>query len=185
MTQNKKVIAWIDVETNGIDPAECSLLQVACLLTDLTPELNLLSPEGYSSTIFYSDVEIETIKAKTSEYVLEMHSETNLWSLLSEGSTLNEVDSQLFEYITQNTPVGAQILLGGNSINLDRNFINAYLPKTAQSLSYQSIDVTTVAILAEAWYGNIVYEKKYTHDAVQDIEESLAQLKFLQKKVFI
>ena len=174
-------IAWIDVESTGIDASKQKLLQVACLVTD--GELNLLDDEGFSAEIFYASNEVAALKSNVDDYVLNMHTQTGLWDKLPYGRPLAEVDSELKKYLAQF--VGEkEAYLGGNSITLDRNFINAYLPVSGDYLHYRSIDVSTIAILAEEWYHGLSYEKKYLHDAKSDILESLEQLRFFRNTVF-
>lgn len=177
-----RIIAWLDVETGGINPDESPLLQVACILTDLTPELNVLA-SPYSNVVKFTAEEVEKIKSTTNDYVVNMHTQTGLWDKLPEGEALEAIDKQLYELISAHGDE-KKVLLGGNSITLDRNFIERYLPKTFSYLSYQSIDVTTLALIAEAWYDGLHFEKTYTHDAVQDIEESLQQLRFFKETIF-
>lgn len=174
-------IDWIDVETTGIEAHNEHLLQVSCLVTDL--ELNLLDETGYTSEILYSSEEINFMKSSTSPYVLNMHETTGLWDKLSTGKPLNQVDTELRNYLAD-FHATEEGYLGGNSITLDRNFLNHHLPNTAGFLHYRSIDVTGLAILAEAWYNGLVFPKRNTHDAKDDIRESLDQLKFLRKTIF-
>jgi len=174
-------IAWIDVETTGIDAKEEQLLQVACIVTD--GELNVLDEEGYAKEIYYSEREVAGMKEHVDSYVLDMHAKTGLWDKLTEGKALNLVDQELKEYLARFAN-HREAFLGGNSITLDRNFINAYLKTSADFLHYRSIDVSSFAIMAEEWYNGLYFEKKYLHDAMSDIRESIAQLKFLRQTAF-
>lgn len=170
-------IAWIDVESTGLKPPVHNLLQVACLITDM--ELNILEDEGYYAEIKYSADEVKELKAKSDPYVFNMHTNTNLWDKLEYGKPLDTVDQELHKYIS--SFIGKdEGVVGGNSITLDRNFMDEYLPLTFDHLNYQSIDVSSVALLAKAWYNGMYFEKEYAHDAMSDIRESIAQLKWLR-----
>lgn len=174
---SEKRIAWLDVESTGIDASSCNLLEVACIVTDM--ELNILDEEGYRAVIKYSPEEVVEMQAKTDPYVLDMHSNTGLWDELPNGKPKETVDEELLAYIQKFAPEYRQAFLGGNSITLDRNFIIPNLKKVGEHLHYQSIDVTTIAILAEAWYG-LSFEKSYLHAALSDIKESVNQLKYFK-----
>jgi len=170
-------IVWSDTETNGLYPKTNKLIQVACLVTDM--DLNILDDVGYASEVYYSATEVEELKSVAVPYVVDMHNNTNLWDKLEYGKPLETVDTELHDYISQFVPKG-EGYLGGNSITLDRNFMEAYLPITFDHLNYRSIDVSSIAILAEAWYKGMYFEKEYMHDAMSDIRESIAQLKWLR-----
>jgi oligoribonuclease len=176
-------ICWIDVETNGTDCEKNVLLEVACLVTDL--ELNILDETGYESVIWYPESCIDELKSKTDPYVVDMHTKTGLWDRLSQGTMKHRVETELLEYIRNFIPEPKTARLGGNSITLDRNFINKNLPSVGDHLHYRSIDVSTVAGLSQYWTeSKIQYRKKTVHSAFSDIRESIEELKFLRKNLF-
>lgn len=177
------VIAWIDVETTGVDPGKDALLEVACLVTDT--QLNLLDQQGYHAVVRYTPQEVSDLVASADERVVQMHSATNLWGKLTSGKPLETIDTELLYYIRRFAAEPRQALVGGNSITLDRNFVERYLPETFAHLYYRSIDVSTVALLAQWRYGSKVrYEKQYLHAALPDIRESISELRYLLDKVF-
>jgi oligoribonuclease len=174
-------IAWLDVESNGLTPPTNKLLQVACLVTD--GDLNILDETGYEAKVLYTAAEVVELKKVTVPFVLDMHEQTGLWSQVEQGKPLSTIDSELHEYLSRFAEK-EEAWLGGNSITLDRNFINEYLPASAGHLSYQSVDVTSVAGLAKAWYDGIYFEKTYLHEAMSDIRESIEQLRWFRKQIF-
>lgn len=177
-------IAWIDVETNGVDAEKDVLLEIACIITD--SELNVLDEEGFKACVYYTPEEVSRIVNRTSEYVINMHNQTNLWNRVSsDGISLPIIESSLLAYIKKYIPEPKTGRLAGNSITLDRNFVNKFLPAVGDHLSYRSYDVSTLAGLAVNWYGpEVVYQKKTLHSAFSDITESIEELKFLRNKVF-
>jgi oligoribonuclease len=178
---SSKIITWIDVETNDLYPEDGTLLEVACLVTD--GQLNVLDETGYTAAVLYSKTAAEQLKANTNEFVQQMHTATGLWDRLLTGKPLTVIDEELVDYISQYSPEPRVSWLGGNSITLDRGFLRKYTPQTFNHLHYRSHDVTTIAGLADEWYG-VSYEKKATHNAMSDILESIEELRFLRKKVF-
>lgn len=180
---DQPVIAWIDVESTGVDPSLDALLEVACLVTDM--DLNLLDERGYHAVVRYSSREVSQLVELADKRVQEMHESTNLWSKLPYGKPLEAIDSELLAYIRQFAPEKRTALVGGNSITLDRNFLEAYLPQTFDHLHYRSIDVSSVALLARHRFGDEAYYKKqYLHAALPDIRESISELKFLLDRAF-
>jgi oligoribonuclease len=176
------LIAWIDVETNGLDARENMLLEVACIIADF--DFNIIHEAGYQSVIHYPTSYVEIIKEHTDPYVVDMHEKTGLWDRLKDGVDLELVDDQLLAYLSEHIPEKGTAVLGGNSITLDRNFLQANLPKSFAYIKYQSIDVTTIAILAKQWYNEEAYPKQYAHSALSDITESINELRYWRAKVF-
>lgn len=176
-----KRIIWVDVESNGTTPFDGKvLLEVAVLVTDT--DLNILDPKGYQAVVKYSAEEIATIREDTSDYVLKMHEATGLWDKLLDGKELDVIDAEMLAYMKQFVPDEKKARLAGNSITLDRNFIEKYLPDSFQHFGYRSIDVSTLAGLVEYWgTDEMQYKKKTLHSAFSDITESIEELKHLRK----
>lgn len=179
-----ELIIWIDVETTGVEPfKKDELLEVACLITDA--DLNILDEEGFHAVIKYSDLQISRMKLLTSDYVLDMHNKTGLWDKLSQGTEVKTVDESLLAYIMKFVPEPRKARIAGNSITLDRNFMEVYLPRSFAHLHYRSYDISTIAGLASAWYEDEGYQKKLTHAAMDDIRESIEELRYYRKRVFV
>lgn len=176
-------IIWGDVETTGLDPADGdSLLEVAFLVTDF--DLNILESEGYQATLAYTESEVARLKEHATPYVQEMHTKTGLWDKLVSGTEADVVDSELLEYLTGLVPEARSARLAGNSITLDRNFLKANLPDSYAHIHYRSFDVSTLTGLAEEWLGVEPFKKKLNHSAMDDIRESIEELKYLREHAF-
>jgi oligoribonuclease len=180
MTENaEKRIAWIDVESNGKSPRDGSrLLQVACIITDA--DLNELH-SGFDEKIFHSTADVRQLFAAAAVNVRIMHENTGLWDLLPEALQLSEVEEALLDYLKTYIPEeeGKWTPLGGNSITLDRDFLMTEMPSITDFLSYQSYDMSSVA----RHFRNVIpelpkFEKKYTHDALEDIRESIDEARY-------
>lgn len=174
-------IVFIDVETTGIEADDNFLLEVACVVADT--QLNVLDTDGFQTSVYYPELVVGQLFEHTDEYVQNMHTKTGLWDRLSsEGKPLSEVDALLVEYIRQYNPEAQTAWLGGNSIFLDRSYLNRYLPKTAAHIHYRSLDITSHAGPMRWWFGES-FEKKSTHRAIDDILESVAEAKFYKETV--
>lgn len=177
-------IAWIDVETNGLDAHKNRLLEIAVVITD--PELNILHEDGYHAIVHYDEAIWRGMRAHSNAYVQEMHDQTGLWQKLSgpKSKPLSMIDAELFKYLRWYGRKG-QMPLGGNSPRLDLNFMEQWLPKSYAHISYQMRDVTTVAKLAQAWYPGLPeFRKLSDHTASLDIRESIRELKHYRREVF-
>lgn len=177
-TNAERRIAWIDVETTGKTPRDGSrLLQVACIVTD--GDLNELD-EGFEMKIHFTEEEVAELYAKTDPFVQNMHTTTELWAALpTEGLPREVVEEKLLRYLQTYIPKAVTAKLGGNSITLDRNFLEAELPTAFDWLHYRSYDMSSVAEHYKLNATDIPeYEKKYTHEALEDIRESIAEARY-------
>lgn len=185
-TAVQDVIAWVDVETTGLNPWKGdSLLEVACLVTDT--DLNFLDEEGFEAFVPHTPSEVQEMKSATSQFVVDMHDKNGLWHKLMYGrggSTLEELDKDLFDYIRALAPNPRSARVGGNSVRLDLNFLEKFLPETYGHMHYRFIDVTTVSTLL-GWWGDVPkFEKKGNHTAMADIRESIDELRYMREQGF-
>ena len=77
--------------------------------------------------------------------------------------------------------------LCGNSIGTDRRFLAAYLPDIENYLHYRSVDVSSVKELVRRWYPTVRAQrprKAGSHRALDDIRESVAELRYYRERVF-
>lgn len=188
-TAVQDVIAWVDVETTGLNPWEGeSLLEVACLVTDT--ELNLLDEEGFEAYVPHTYQDMKTVSRNASQFVREMHEKNGLWDKLVlgdgevDGFPLAELDARLLEYVRGFAPEARTARLGGNSVRLDLNFLEKYLPETYGHLHYRFIDVTSVSSLVYWWGGVPKFEKRGNHTAMSDIRESIDELRYMREQGF-
>lgn len=174
--------AAIDTETTGTEVADGEvLLQIAAYVTD--DHYNLLEPEGVEFVFRFTEEEAAVLRDRAIPIVKEMHDNTSLWGRLSGADTVTyeEGDALLAEYLSSFNQEKLYML--GNSITLDRNFMQAFLPKSFALLHYRSLDVTSVRLFMEEKYGEEVanYKSpsaKVAHEARADILASLKQIRF-------
>lgn len=176
-------LTWIDVESTGLDPHDGErLLQVAAIVTD-----GRFEPlhEGFMAKIHYTEAQVASMKAQANDYVRAMHEATGLWdSLPTEGLPLDVVERDLLAYLKQFITEPKTSRLGGNSITLDRNFLNVNLPGVLNFLHYRNIDMSSVAGFFELTRPEIpFFEKGKSHDALDDIRESIAEAKHYAERV--
>lgn len=172
-------IVWIDVETTGLDANTEHLLQVACIITDGNlQELN----EGFEAKVYYSSDEVEKMKRSCIPFVKEMHEKTGLWDLIpTEGIPMQELSDSLLDELKRHTSAGKS-RLGGNSITLDRNFINKNIPDVGNFLSYRSYDMSSVSGWFELYAPEVpLFVKENNHEALDDIRASIAEGKYFME----
>lgn len=172
---NGEVLAWIDVETTGLRAQDHYLLEVACIVTD-----TLLRPlaEPFHRVVRYDRYDVPTMKDRTSDYVVDMHTKTGLWEKLPAGTERMDVDRQLRKYIKSVAPNPKQARVAGNSVRLDLNFLEEWLPETYEHLHYRFVDVSGLEFILREWelLDKPTVKGEPAHTAVEDIAASVVQL---------
>lgn len=171
-------LVWIDLEMSGLDPDICKILEIATLVTDA--ELELVA-EGPEIVVHQPDEVLEAMD----EWCTNHHGESGLTAGVKASTTsLAEAEAQTLAFLEPLCKAGASPLCG-NSIWQDRRFISRYMPKLDAFLHYRMIDVSTVKELSRRWYPDAKAPPKgQSHRALDDIRESIAELKFYRETVF-
>lgn len=168
-------IVWIDVESDGLSPQRGNkLLQVASIVTNGRFEE---VGEPFEAKIRYTEAEVAAMREATVAFVRDMHDANGLWAALpSEGESLSVVEYKFLRHLQAAGVKPQSARLGGNSITLDRNFLDAFLPRVHEYLHYRSLDMSSIGGFVDLARGDIPwFDKAKTHDALDDIRESLAE----------
>jgi oligoribonuclease len=172
----------MDLEMTGLDPAKNVIVEIATLVTD--DELNIVA-EGPDLVVHQP----EEALAAMEQVVVDMHTRSGLLDAIR-ASTLSLADAgaQTLAFIQQHVPQPRTVPLCGNSIGMDRRFLDAYLPEIEHHLHYRSVDVSSVKELVRRWYPSVLSDrtnKQGTHRALDDIRESVAELRYYREHVFV
>jgi oligoribonuclease len=172
----------MDLEMTGLDPSRHVIVEIATLVTD--DDLAVIA-EGPDLVVHQPD----TALAQMEPVVREMHGRSGLLEAISASTTsLEEAGKATLDFLRQHIPEPRTVPLCGNSIGTDRRFLAIYLPDIENHLHYRSIDVSTLKELARRWFPAVVEEapkKVTTHRALDDIRESLDELRFYRKRLFV
>ncbi|KAK6333256.1 hypothetical protein TWF718_011077 [Orbilia javanica] len=176
-------MVWIDCEMTGLNPPSDKLLQIACFITD--SNLNLLDPTGFETVISRP----ESLLAQMDEWCTTTHTSTGLIPrVLSSKVTVEEASTALLAYIKKYVPEEKTAIMCGNSIHFDKLFLSIEMPEVVAWLSYRVGDVSSVKEFARRWCEEAVLEglpvKKYTHEAKEDILESIEEARYYRKVLF-
>jgi oligoribonuclease len=101
---------------------------------------------------------------------------------------LADAEQIVLEYVKRFVPEARTAPMAGNTIGTDRMFINRYMPQLDSHLHYRNIDVSSVKELSRRWYPRVYFNmpKKYGgHRALADILESIKELQYYRKTVFV
>lgn len=175
------MLVWLDLEMTGLDHRRDQILEIAVVVTD--DDLNPLD-EGIQLVIHQPT----EILALMESIVSEMHHRSGLSAEVRASTlSLEEAGEQALAYIKKHVPEASQEALCGNSIGMDRRFLDAWLPKIEEHLHYHVVDVSSIKELAKRWYPQEVKlrpKKKDGHRALEDIHESIQELRYWRDAVF-
>ncbi|GAA2433041.1 oligoribonuclease [Streptomyces macrosporus] len=172
---------WIDCEMTGLSLSQDALIEVAALVTD--SELNVLG-DGVDIVIRPPAEALETMP----DVVREMHTASGLLDELEGGTTLEDAERRVLEYIGKYVPEPGRAPLCGNSVGTDRGFLMRDMPTLERYLHYRIVDVSSIKELARRWYPKAYFnspEKSGNHRALADIRESIAELRYYREAVFV
>ena len=175
------MLAWIDLEMTGLDPQRHTIVEIAALVTD--DDLNIVAE--LPGLVIHQP---EDALTAMDTVVVEMHTKSGLLDEIR-ASTLSLADAgaQALAFLQAHLPGPGQVPLAGNSIGMDRRFLVTYLPEIEHFLHYRSVDVSTIKELVRRWYPELRYgvTKQGTHRALDDIRESVAELRWYRERVFL
>ena len=172
----------MDLEMTGLEPSRHTIVEIATLITD--DRLEIIA-EGPDLVVHQT----EDALAQMDAVVVEMHTKSGLLDAIRASTmSLEEAGRLTLEFITQHVPNARSVPLCGNSIGMDRRFLDAHLPEIEHYLHYRSVDVSSVKELVRRWYPGLLAtrsSKQGSHRALDDIRESVAELRFYRDHVFL
>lgn len=174
-------IVWVDCEMTGLDPVADALIEVAAVVTD--SELTVLG-EGVDVVIRPPVQALEQMVP----FVREMHTTSGLLDALPGGTTLEEAQAVVLDYVRTWVPEPGKAPLAGNSVATDKTFLDRDMPELVGHLHYRLVDVSSFKEVARRWYPRIYFaspEKHGGHRALADILESIDELRYYRAAMLV
>ncbi len=179
MTSSADNLIWIDLEMTGLDPEKERIIEIATIVTD--SRLNVIA-EGPVFAVHQSD---ELLNAMDS-WNTRQHNSSGLVTRVKESNvTEAEAEAATIEFLKQYVPAGKSPMCG-NSVHQDRRFLLKYMPQLEKYFHYRLLDVSTLKELALRWAPRVYngLEKESKHLALDDIRDSIAELKYYRENLF-
>lgn len=179
MSDSKNVPApliWIDLEMTGLDPDRERIIEIATLITD--SDLNILA-EGPSLVIHQPDSLLDAMD----EWCIRTHGASGLTQRVRDSQiSTREAELQTLDFLRQHIPAGASPMCG-NSVHQDRRFLQREMPELEAFFHYRNLDVSTLKELAKRWAPGLDkgFKKAGAHLAMDDIRESIAELRYYRE----
>ncbi len=174
-----KQILWVDLEMTGLVPAHDEILEVGAIVTDWDfKELGT-----YEGIVKHDGLVLEEKLAGNAAFWDQFPEvRGDLMEQNERGVALEVVEDELLKFIDAHCDTGTPVLLAGNSIHMDRQFIDHYWPRLAARLHYRMLDVSAWKVVMEGKYKK-KFAKPEAHRAVEDIRGSIEELKYYLGKM--
>lgn len=173
MTQDPNALVWIDLEMTGLSPERDRIIEIATIITDTN--LRIVA-EGPVLAIHQPEAAL----AGMDEWNTRTHNATGLVDRVRDSTVDDrQAERETLRFIQNYVPRNKSPLCG-NSICQDRRFLARYMRELESYLHYRNLDVSTVKELAKRWHPGLVngFEKQGTHRALDDIRESIEELRY-------
>jgi oligoribonuclease len=173
MARDANHLVWLDMEMTGLSPEENRIIEMAMVVTDAQLETVAESP-------VWAVYQPPEVLAGMDEWNRKTHGRSGLIERVR-ASTLDEaaVEASALAFLREYVPQGASPMCG-NSICQDRRFMARYMPVLETWFHYRNLDVSTLKELCKRWRPELLkgFEKKGRHVALDDIYESIEELKY-------
>lgn len=182
VTERDGRLVWIDCEMTGLDLRRDALIEVAAIVTgpDLTP-----LDDGVAVIIHTDDDVLDEMLP----VVRDMHEASGLTEAVRlSRTTLGEAERAILDYVKSHVSDPKTAPLCGNSIATDRAFLGRDMPALDEHLHYRMVDVSSIKELAKRWYPQVYQsqpEKGLAHRALDDIRESIVELAYYRRTLFV
>lgn len=179
MSAKSDNLIWIDLEMTGLFPEKDRIIEIATIVTD--SELNTIA-EGPVFAIKQPDELLSSMDS----WNTKQHNSSGLVSRVKASQiSEKEAEEKTLEFLKKYVSSGKSPMCG-NSVYQDRRFLNKYMPTLEQYFHYRLLDVSTLKELALRWaprvYSGLAKESK--HLALDDIRESIEELKYYRANLF-
>lgn len=174
--KHKQNLIWIDLEMTGLSPEHDRIIEIATIVTD--KDLNILD-EGPMLAIHQSEECLDGMD----DWNTKQHNASGLVERVH-NSRVTEADAEqkTLAFLKAYVNKGLSPMCG-NTICQDRRFLCNYMPELAAFFHYRNLDVSTLKELATRWAPSLMkgIEKKSKHLALDDIKDSIDELKYYRK----
>lgn len=164
------------------------IFEVAFIVTD--SNLDQVG-EPLRIAIHHSDDDI----AKSHEWALKTHTQSGLIDdvklstvtlAAAEKAIISHLKDLGIDAYNRKDKTGA--VFSGSSIMFDRSYLMCQMPELHEYLHYRQLDVSAFALAARAFKPDLEKEitskKQYKHEALDDIRESIEELKMYRSALF-
>ena len=177
MKKHSQNLIWIDLEMTGLDTIEDRIIEIATIVTD--KDLNVIE-EGPVIAIKTPEKAIDEMD----DWNTNQHNKSGLVDRIKKSSyTYFDAQEMTIEFLEKYIE-GNKSPMCGSGICQDRRFLARCMPNLERFFHYRNLDVSTIKEIVNRWYPGIKFKKDPQHLALQDIKDSIDELKFYRNTIF-
>ena len=169
-------LAWLDLETTGLDTETCSILEIGIVITDKSKELNVINQRSW---VVHPTLPVDL--GEIDPFVWNMHQKNGLWNeLFIEGRAIHipRASQEAIQFMRELKAIGSPMC--GSNISFDRNFLEKKAPELQRAFHYRNLDVSTVKNMFKVFFpkspGWAPPETK-GHRALNDLQDTLSEMR--------
>ncbi|KAK7116468.1 hypothetical protein V1264_002142 [Littorina saxatilis] len=178
--EKQERLIWIDLEMTGLDVETDEIIEIACLVS--TGSLDVVV-EGPNIVIHQP----KEVMDRMEEWCIQHHGQSGLTKAVLESKiSTSDAEQKVLSFLQQHTVAG-KAPLAGNSVFMDKAFLQKYMPSLVNHMHYRIVDVSTVKELCRSWYPDEFQkgpQKDCNHRALDDIRESIKELQYYRQAIF-
>jgi len=176
----KERLIWIDCEMTGLDVERQTLVEIACIVTEA--DLSTVA-EGLDLVIHQPPAVMDKMDA----WCKETFSKNGLWNAIEKSDiSMEQAERTVLDFVSRHTDPGV-CALAGNTVSMDRRFVEKYMPRLGAHLHYRTVDVSSIKELCRRWYPSDFSrapKKRLAHRALDDIRDSIIELQYYRAAIF-
>ncbi len=172
---------WCDIETDGLDPRQHGILELAFVLTEFRFPYSKITRGHY---LVSGPARLALLEGRSDEFIRNMHEASGLRAALADAentTTLPTVEADLLQLSEERWPLedkNAKVVIAGSSVGFDLSFLRQHMPAFTKRLSYRVFDVSVMKMVCRSM--GMPYEDEKTepsHRADDDIHYSIQRMR--------
>ena len=181
---SSEAIVFMDLEFTGLEAQNHHIIEAACIITD--KDLNIKF-ESVPLIINQPDEILDNME----EWPRLQHTQNGLIERCRKSHlTVEKAETYLCSFLDINIEYQKSypfVTIAGNSIHKDKSFIDYHMKNLSRKISHRMIDVSSISVLCNRWY-NLDFknqpQKKGSHRVLDDIKDSIDQLRYFRETIF-
>lgn len=153
-----KTYLFADMEFSGLDKDLHRPLEIAIIAADK----HFKQIKAYSSCFYWEEIVFNDWSETT-------HAASGLLDDICDGKEADCIDADLVKFCSG---LQGDLVLAGQSVHIDRDWMGRYLPQFSQKLNHRVFDLTTIDMLLED-RGSSIRNRSGAHRALPDARAAL------------
>ena len=182
-------LIWIDLETTGLVPEKCEILELAVAFSTLEQPFVFADPNLASPTYTGRPVMSERLRvfswvfgldmeeqARLDPFIKNMHTKNGLLAECCESNLgVKYAEDELLRIVPEVTDKDDRPTLAGASVHFDLAFIRVHMPRLAKRLSHRVYDTSAIRLFCRSLGMPKPPKGNEAHRATEDVYAAIEQ----------